>query len=102
MKKAGKLLAVALGAAMCVGTVGIMAGCGDNAPGDATKVEFWYDISGNRTNYYEELIDTYNDGQGKEDGVYVVGKPRSGIAEKAYTNLSKRSVNANCDIFLWT
>lgn len=92
MRKSTKFLAMAMGVGMCFS----VAACGgEKAPEGSVNVEFWYDISGNRTNYYKELIGAYNDGQGKEDGVYVVGKPRSGIAEKAYTNLSKKSVNAN-------
>ena len=82
--------------AMLCGVIGFsFAGCGSNAPKGSVEINFMYDISLNRTNVYKDLIKEYNDGQGKDDKVYVVGMPRSGIADKAYSNLSKKSVTSN-------
>lgn len=71
MKKAGKILAVALGACMCVGTAGVMAGCGDNTPEGFARVRFTYGADMNINPTFYDLLDLYNDTQGKEDMVYV-------------------------------
>lgn len=71
MKKAGKILAVALGACMCVGAAGALAGCGDNVPEGFTRVRFTYGADMNINPTFYDLLDLYNDTQGKEDMVYV-------------------------------
>ena len=79
------LLSVAAGCAI----VCSFAGCGDG--GGATKIRFYYDIGGNRTAVYSEIVDAYNNGQGKEDGVSVIKVPLTGIAEDAQANLSRKN-----------
>ncbi len=69
MKKAGKLLAVALGACMCVGAAGALACCGGDV-GDG-EIEFWYSASISDNKIMRELAETYNNGQGVTDGVKV-------------------------------
>lgn len=71
MKKAGKILAVALGAAMCAGTVGMMAGCGEDVPEGATRIRFTYEADMNLNPTFYEMIRTYNNTQGQTDKVYV-------------------------------
>ncbi len=67
-----------------------LAGCGGDGNG-ATKIRFYYDIGGNRTAVYSEIVDAYNNGQGKEDGVSVIKVPLTGIAEDAQANLSRKN-----------
>lgn len=69
MRKAGKLLAVALGACMCVGAAGALAGCGGDV-GDG-EIEFWYSASISDNKIMRELAEAYNKGQGVTDGVKV-------------------------------
>ena len=71
MRKAGKILAVALGACMCACTVGIFAGCGEDIPEDATRVRFTYEADMNINPTFYDLLRTYNNGQGQTDKVYV-------------------------------
>lgn len=79
MRKAGKVLAVAIGACMCVGSAGMLAGCGDNTPEGFTGITFVYeaDMYANPTFY--ELVKTYNDTQGQTDKVKVNPTQVSGV-----------------------
>ena len=69
MKKSTKLTALVLGAVMGMGA---LAGCGNKqeTSGDVTKVTFW---SGNShaEAVVRELIDNYNQNQGKKDGIEI-------------------------------
>lgn len=90
MKKSMKLAAVALGACMLVP----FAACGgDDVPEGATEISFWYDTTMSQNRYYEELARTYNDGQGKTDGVYVRPELTGGISKGARPYLTKDSPN---------
>ena len=79
MRKAGKILAMAIGACMCVGSAGMLAGCGDDTPEGFTGITFVYeaDMYANPTFY--ELVKTYNDTQGQIDKVKVNPTQVSGV-----------------------
>ncbi len=84
-----KKLKNVLTAAVCCAVGLSAAACADG--GGATKIRFYYDISGNRTAVYSEIVDAYNNGQGKADGVSVIKVPLTGIAEDAQANLSRKN-----------
>ncbi len=68
MKKTIKLTALALCAAM---GMGMLAGCGkQEASGDVTKVTYWNGDS-HAEAVVRELIDNYNQNQGKKDGIEI-------------------------------
>ena len=68
MKKSIKLTALALCAAM---GMGMLAGCGkQEASGDVTKVTYWNGDS-HAEKVVRELIDNYNQNQGKKDGIEI-------------------------------
>ena len=69
MKKAKRVLAIGLSAALCLGAVGAIAGCGGS--GGSGEIKFWYSTSISDNKIIRELVDAYNNGQGKEDGVTV-------------------------------
>lgn len=69
MKKAKKVLAIGLSAMLCVGSVGAFAGCGGK--GGSGEIRFWYSASISDNKIIREMVDAYNNGQGKEDGVTV-------------------------------
>lgn len=57
-----------------------LCGCGgsnDDASSGQTKITFFAGIDTDTGNFYEELVKTYNEGQGKVDGVYVDYKPKA-------------------------
>ncbi len=69
MKKTIKLTALALCAAM---GMGMLAGCsgGKEASGDVTKVTYW-NGDAHAEAVVRELIDNYNQNQGKKDGIEI-------------------------------
>jgi len=69
MKKTIKLTALALCAVM---GMGMLAGCGEKqeASGDVTKVTYWNGDS-HAEKVVRELIDNYNQTQGKKDGIEI-------------------------------
>ncbi len=89
MKKSLKLAALALGACMLMP----LAACGDDVPEGTTEISFWYDATITANKYYEELARTYNEGQGKIDGVYVRPELTGGISTGARPYLTKDSPN---------
>ncbi len=91
MRKAGKILAVAIGACMCACTVGIFAGCGDNAPEGFTRVRFTYEADMNINPTFYDLLRAYNNGQGQEDKVYVSADMVSGAGN------SRSTYEGKCD-----
>ncbi len=50
-----------------------LAGCGnpDGAAGNGERITFWYTADQFNADPYVEIVNTYNAGQGKTDGVYV-------------------------------
>lgn len=72
----GKQAAVALAAIMGFGTVAALGACGGGGSGE---IDFWYSTSIADGRIISELIDTYNNGQGIEDGVKVTGENRGQI-----------------------
>lgn len=91
MRKAGKLLSVALGACMCVGAAGVLAGCGDNTPEGFTRVRFTYEADMNINPTFYDLLRAYNNGQGQEDMVYVSADMVSGAGN------SRSTYEGKCD-----
>lgn len=89
MKKSLKLAALALGACLLAPCVA----CGDEVPEGTTEISFWYDTTMSSNKYYEELARTYNEGQGKTDGVYVRPELTGGISKGARPYLTKDSPN---------
>ena len=89
MKKSLKLAALALGACMLLP----LAACGDDVPEGTTEISFWYDATITANKYYEELARTYNEGQGKIDGVYVRPELTGGTSTGARPYLTKDSPN---------
>lgn len=89
MKKSLKLAALALGACLLAPCVA----CGDEVPEGTTEISFWYDTTMSSNKYYEELARTYNNGQGKTDGVYVRPELTGGISKGARPYLTKDSPN---------
>ena len=82
----GKKAAVALAAIMGFGAVASLSACG----GGSGEIEFWYSASVPNGRIISEMIETYNNGQGIEDGVKVKGDNRGGISR---TNLIADSPN---------
>ena len=67
----------------------LMACANDSAPEGFTSITFWAAVDENTDAYYSELVDTYNNGQGKEDLVYVKYQPRgSDYSSNVGTTLS--------------
>lgn len=82
MKKTVKALTLAL----ILGTVFAFAGCGgEKVPEGRVKIEFWYEADLNTNSTYYELVKTYNDTQGVEDGVYVSPDMINGIGDERST-----------------
>ena len=89
MSRLTKLLSAIIGAAMCLSVMGIAAGCDNNtAPEGSVSINFWYDCGLDSQPVYRELVKTYNDTQGIQDGVYVVGTRKTGISISARTQLT--------------
>lgn len=57
----------------------LFVACGEPAPDGAVTVDFWYSASISENKVIREMVDTYNKGQGKEDGVYVKPDNRQNI-----------------------
>ena len=79
MRRFGKLATVILGAVLAGSMTVGLAGCGDGAPEGAEEITFWYEASLSNNRIYRDLIDTYNNGRGKEDGVWVEGDNRQNV-----------------------
>lgn len=81
MRKSTKIVAALLCACMAVGGFSACGGNPDTA--GRTMIDFWTQSSSANAAAYKELIDTYNAGQGKTDGVYVVPNYTAGDATMA-------------------
>ena len=89
MRKLGKLMAISLGTLLAGSMAFGLVGCGDTgAPEGSTEIAFWYDCGLETQPVYRELVQTYNETQGEQDGVYVVGSRRTGISSSARTQLT--------------
>ena len=88
MKRFAKiLLAVVMTAAMGVSAVA----CGGGGSSDGrTEIRFWYSASISENTIIKEMVDAYNNGQGKEDGVHVTPNNRQNIER---TSLYKNAPN---------
>lgn len=75
-----------LTAVVCVGTAVAFTGCGgEEVPEGRVGIEFWYEADMNTNSTYYELVKTYNDTQGVEDGVYVSPTMISGVGDERST-----------------
>ena len=85
-----KKLKILAAFAVCFAIAASLMACGnDSAPEGFTSITFWAAVDENTDAYYSELVDTYNNGQGKEDLVYVKYQPRgSDYSSNVGTTLS--------------
>ena len=75
-----------LTAVVCVGTAVAFAGCNQEVvPEGRVGIKFWYEADMNTNSTYYELVKTYNDTQGAEDGVYVSPTMISGVGDERST-----------------
>lgn len=81
----GKKAAIALAAIMGFGAVASLGACGGSG-----EIDFWYSASVPDGRIISEMIDAYNNGQGKEDGVHVTGDNRGSVSR---TDLMVNSPN---------
>lgn len=77
MKKLKKIMsAMVCGALAGCMTLGLVACGGGKGSGE---IDFWYSTSVPNGRIISEMIEAYNNGQGKEDGVHVTGDNRGQI-----------------------
>lgn len=89
MRRLSKLTAIMLGTLLTGSMAFGLVGCGDTgAPEGSTEIAFWYDCGLETQPVYRELVQTYNETQGEQDGVYVVGSRRTGISTSARTQIT--------------
>ena len=89
MKKNVRILATVTGLMMSFAALFGLAACGgENVPEGSTEITFWYDCGLETQSVYRELVQTYNEQHGAEDGVYVVGSRKTGISSSARTQLT--------------
>ena len=74
----GRKVAVILAAIMCMGSVVALGACGGGK--GSGEIDFWYSASVPNGRIISEMIETYNNGQGIEDGVKVKGDNRGQIS----------------------
>ena len=84
----GKKASVALAAIIGFGAVASLCACGGS--GGSGEIDFWYSASVPDGRIISEMIDAYNNGQGKEDGVHVTGDNRGSVSR---TDLMVNSPN---------
>lgn len=89
MKKISKLFALGLGCLLALS----LCGCGGNkVPPEAkgrTLIEYFACYDTYSLNAYRKLVDTYNNGQGAEDNVYVQVRLNAGNYAQYMSTLSK-------------
>lgn len=85
MNKKTRILAAVTGVSLGLASLLSFAACGEKeeVPEGSTEITFWYDSGLETQSVYRELVQTYNEGQGVEDGVYVLGSRKVGISESA-------------------
>lgn len=89
MKKVLNAVTVlAMAAIICFG----VAACGgeQQVPEGFTRIDFYYDTTTRGTQVYENLVNSYNAGQGQTDKVFVLGTPVAGITNSAQSHLMRR------------
>ncbi len=92
--KAKKVIATVLGASMLLGA----AACSDGS-GKGVKVKFLYTGTNVLMEQMKTLIDTYNDGQGKTDGIEIIPTPVVDSGYEGSVNNLVRSKNGP-DIYM--
>lgn len=71
-KVISSLLSVVMASALFVS-------CGESGSDGAVTVDFWYSASISENKIIREMVEAYNNGQGKEDGVFVKPDNRQNI-----------------------
>ena len=82
--KTKKILSLAA-SAILLSSLSAMAACGKKPNPDAegrTEIVFLADAGATSKPAFEKMVQAYNEGQGKTDGVYVTLKPSSGVSQK--------------------
>lgn len=82
MKKITRILAVAVGVSAALSFAGCQT---ETVPEGRVGIEFWYEADINTNPTFYELVRTYNDTQGAEDGVYVSPSMINGIGDERNT-----------------
>lgn len=90
----GKKIIAACAAGIMTAVSAVMAGCGGpqlppGASEDTVVIEYAVVYDTYNLEVYRELVDTYNNGQGLEDEVYVVPKYESGTMSNLTTLLAR-------------
>lgn len=84
MKLTGAKRAAALLLAGVV-SLGLLGGCGKKAsvldPNDPVKLTVWHYYNGPQMAAFDALVDEFNNTEGKEKGVYVVGYSKSSVRD---------------------
>ena len=75
MKK--KLIALAISSVLAATCLAGCGGGGDDGAGNAERITFWGITDQYTSSSYSQLVDAYNAGQGKIDGVYVKYSPKT-------------------------
>ncbi len=95
-----KTVSKVLAATLLVGTMTTLTGCGGGSAGsgDREVVKFWASVNQYTTASMKELVDTYNEGQGKVDGVFVqVDLTKKDVSSNHYS-ICPESVKNQTDI----
>lgn len=94
--KSKKIISLVISAVLLL-SLGSMAACGNKKNPDADgrkEIVFLADAGATSKPAFEKMVQTYNDGQGKTDGVYVTLKPSSGVSTKGENYFKQSSRNA--------
>ena len=75
MKK--KLIALAISSVLAATCLAGCGGGGDDGAGNGERITFWGITDQYTSSSYSQLVDAYNAGQGKIDGVYVKYSPKT-------------------------
>lgn len=81
-KKIASILLVGAGI-FTLGSCGGGNGGGGN-DGNTTRINFWFLSSDTNNTKMKALVDSYNNGRGKEDGVFVKATPQTDISSNSY------------------
>jgi len=76
MKKLAKFLGLT---SMCFAIIFSAVACGEKVPEGSTEIKFWYNATISENKIIKDMVNTYNNGQGKTDKVYVTTDNRKNI-----------------------
>ena len=81
MKAFKKILATCVCGALM--TTPLISACGGG--GGSGEITFWYKAGSSDSKIIKDMVEIYNNGQGKEDGVTVTAKSRQKIDKSTLT-----------------